>query len=115
MVPTTGFCTVVPPAVIFALLCTTGATAAIPGALRTASTSRSVSGVPLPAAPRGPPPKPRPLVTVSVLAPNPLNWRRLATELTRHARGPDPATRATAALRRLRTRVLTTLTTFARA
>src|SRR6266536_1368490 len=59
---------------MLACTCTIGATAAIPGARWMASTSWIVSGVPLPAAPRSPPPKPRPLVTVSVLAPSPLNW-----------------------------------------
>src|SRR6266536_1434125 len=72
--PTTGLWTVVSPTEMLACTCTIGATAAIPGARWIASTCWIVSGVPLPATPRSPPPKPRPLVTVSVLAPSPLNW-----------------------------------------
>src|SRR6266542_4192095 len=83
---------------MLACTCTIGATAAIPGARWMASTSWIVSGVPLPAAPRSPPPKPRPLVTVSVLAPSPLNWlfTSAAEPLPTAATEEDPAGASTA-------------------
>src|SRR6266511_3287545 len=77
---------------MLACTCTIGATAAIPGARWIASTCWIVSRVPLPATPRSPPPKPRPLVTVSVLAPNPLNWL-----FTSARAGARPAARPRAA------------------